>query len=289
MTDDDVPSSAEMPRVLRIVSQVVAPVTLVTALLYFFGWHWTQFFYDHFGVRESVLALSTTDYLLVAQEGLFVPLVVITIGALGVLWARRWMRRRPLVAPSPWVVATVAAVAGLFVVFGLVQMIRPGLGLAGWIPRWFAPLAFVVGVLAAWWVVRARAPGERTLAESITVFLVVSAGLFWAVANYSSDVGRAGALEFQAGLPTAPGVVVLSTTDLNLSGPGVLARECGSTDGDFGYRYDGYVLMVEAGGDYLLIPRQWTPTKGYVSAVPATDDVRLDFQSRAAVGSVERC
>ena len=281
-------SPPELPRVLRILSQVVAPVTLVTALLYFFGRQFTLFFYDHFGVRESTLGLSTTDYLLVAQEGLFVPLVVVTVGVLAVLWVRRFMRR-PALAPAPWLVAGAAAVAGLLLVFGLVQMIRPGLGVAAWLPGWLAPVAFVTGVLGGWWAIRARAPRESTLAESVTVFLVVSAGLFWAVANYSSDVGRAGALEFQAQLATMSGVVVMSTADLNLSGPGVLARECGSNEGEYAYRYDGYVLMVEAGGDYLLVPRQWSPTTASVSAVPATDEVRLDYQSRAAVGSVERC
>ena len=287
MTDDSPASKDDIPRVLRLVSQVVAPATLVTALLYFFGRQRTLAFYDHFGVAESTLGLSTTDYLLVAQDGLFVPLVVVTAGVLVALWARR-LRRRPSVAPSAWVVGAVGAVAGLLVLFGLVQMVRPGLGVAAWVPRWVAPLGFVAGVLGVWWAVRVRAPAPRTIAESVTVFLLVSAGLFWAVANYSVDVGRARALEYQAQLPTVPGVVVLSTADLQLSGPGVLARECGA-DGDFRFRYDGYVLMLEAGGDYLLVPRRWTPATGYVSAVPATDDVRLDFQNRAAVGSVERC
>ena len=66
MTEDSAPSTDDIPRVLQVVSQVVAPVTLVTALLYFFGRQRTLAFYDHFGVAESTLGLGTTDYLLVA-------------------------------------------------------------------------------------------------------------------------------------------------------------------------------------------------------------------------------
>jgi hypothetical protein len=46
---------------VQIVSLVVAPTTLVTALLYYFGWSSTGAEARNFGLEQSLLGLSTTD------------------------------------------------------------------------------------------------------------------------------------------------------------------------------------------------------------------------------------
>src|SRR5437868_11472103 len=52
-----------LPQVLKIVGSVVAPTTLLTALMYYFGLLYAAGFSWYFGVQVDVLDLTTQDYL----------------------------------------------------------------------------------------------------------------------------------------------------------------------------------------------------------------------------------
>ncbi|MFD6141411.1 hypothetical protein [Promicromonospora sp. NPDC060271] len=54
---------------------------------------------------------------------------------------------------------------------------------------------------------------------------------------------------------------------------------CPADESAFRYRYDGLVLMVVSGGQYLLIPREWERGTSSVVSVPKADAVRLDHLS----------
>ncbi|GAA1865896.1 hypothetical protein [Myceligenerans crystallogenes] len=282
----------DVGRILRIATEVVAPITLITALLYFFGLKQMTFFYGWFGVEISSLRMTTADYLLLAQDGLLVPLIVVSAGVLVTLWVRGRVTGAAL-GPRTKALAEqiVAGLGGLLTVFGLAQAFWPGLGLAGWVPAWVAPLCLAGGVLVLGAVVRRRRrthPAWRTPAEPARLaewgagFALVAVALFWAAGNYSAAVGTARAHQFVRELPASPGVVVRSTTDLGIAAPGVTAAACPG-DG-YRYRYDGMVLMIASADRYLLVPRDWTPDASAVIAVPVSDDVRLDHLAPPADG-----
>jgi Zn-dependent protease with chaperone function len=46
---------------VRIVGSIVAPTTLLTALLFYFGWSFAYWFFAYFGVDSTVLGLTTQD------------------------------------------------------------------------------------------------------------------------------------------------------------------------------------------------------------------------------------
>src|SRR4029077_18370841 len=43
------------PQLVKILGAIVAPTTLLTALLYYFGWSHAYWFCDYFGVNSTVL------------------------------------------------------------------------------------------------------------------------------------------------------------------------------------------------------------------------------------------
>jgi hypothetical protein len=295
-------ASLDVGRIMRIATEIVAPVTLITALLYFFGRKQMTFFYDYLGVEITSLQLTTTDYLLLAQDGLLIPVVVVAMGVLVGLWVRGGSyaagRRADV---DTWVVRVAGGLGGLFTLFGLFQAFWPGTGLAGWVPTWFAPLCLAGGVLLLglavrrWRVLRHRndplwAPPSQTarLAEWGAAFVLVAVALFWAAADYSSEVGRARAHQFVRELPTYSSVVVRSSTDLQIIEPGVTTAVCSEDESGFRYRYDGLVLVVVSGGQYVLIPRTWSPDTSSVVSIPATDGVRLDHLSPSPDGQARR-
>ena len=277
--------TGDIPRVARILTQVVAPATLVTGLLYFFGRSHATYFLQYLGVDVSVLQLTTQDYLLRSQDGLLVPLLVVSVGVLALLWTWSLVperARRAVEGHRQRVAATV--VGAVLVAFGVLRALGVVLLPDAW--SWVAPACLALGVvvLSAAVVAHRRAAhvpvrvGTR-LTEWGAVFVLVALALFWAVADYSAAVGTHRARQFVAELPTAPGVVVRSAHDLGLVPTGSPAS-C-PEDAALPYRSTGYVLLTRSGGYYVLVPRTWQRGDP-VPLVAAEPDVRLDFVAAGA-------
>lgn len=71
---------------LQVVGSVVAPTTLLTALLFYFGRAHARYFFNYFGIDVSLLGLTTQDYLIRSVDALLVPLVVGLGVGLVLLW-----------------------------------------------------------------------------------------------------------------------------------------------------------------------------------------------------------
>ncbi|KHL10494.1 hypothetical protein CLV56_1874 [Mumia flava] len=294
MTDAETDTTVTVSRLARIVGQVVAPVTLLTALLFFFGWSRAAALFGYFGLDTTVLHLSTTDYLLGAQDGLFVPVAVVALLTVGASW---------VVAVAPDAlrrVLTARATPAVALVLGALLTLEGILGLFGRAPvdgLVVAPLSLVAGVLLLAAVLRARAarvtPAQRRARafETVAVFVVVALALFWAVADYSAAVGRQRAADLVDGLPTGPTVLVHSTRDLGIpAGEGVRLCEADTAEvpsEDEGYRltYAGLALLIVAGDQYVLLPTSWTRERGSTYLVGVSDEVRLDVRPAGADAS----
>ncbi|MFB9834474.1 hypothetical protein [Actinoallomurus acaciae] len=70
----------------RAIGSIVAPTTLLTTLLYYFGWSFSYTFYGDFGVSYTVVGLGTTDYLITSVDGLFEPTAILGAAVLLGLW-----------------------------------------------------------------------------------------------------------------------------------------------------------------------------------------------------------
>jgi hypothetical protein len=106
---DTLEASEALPRLVKIAGEVVAPATLLTALLFQFGRLHSAGYFRHFGVNFTVLDLTTTDFLIVGADGLFIPLAAACVLALVLVWGHRLVvarlsagsRRRALRAVAP--------------------------------------------------------------------------------------------------------------------------------------------------------------------------------------------
>jgi hypothetical protein len=108
--------------VLTLIGSVVAPVTFITALLYYFAWIRESAVFGYFGVDQAVLGFSNTDYLLRSAGVAFKPLaalivlVALILGAYA--FASKLLTDRPAKVRVVFVL-TFLAVGGFLTLFGL--------------------------------------------------------------------------------------------------------------------------------------------------------------------------
>ena len=83
-----------LPRLFKVFGGIVAPTTLLTGLLFYFGRSRAAGYYRYFRVNSTVLDLTTNDYLFAGVDGLFVPIAVACLLALVCLWLNRLLLTR---------------------------------------------------------------------------------------------------------------------------------------------------------------------------------------------------
>jgi len=289
------------PQLAKILGAVVAPTTLLAALLYYFGWSHAYWFCNYFGVNSTVLGFTSTDYMMRSADALFVPLTVAASGALLAVWCHTLLRAR-LAAGSPAralrvLIPAAAAVGGVLVLGGFVSVFTTTVLSEHLVA---APLSLGFGVLLVVYASRVwrlvtdkhtatgNGRGWAAIADWAVVFVLVGLSLFWAATDYSAAVGRSRAIHFVANLPSYPNVVIYSEHSLSLHAPGVRELRCTGTDTAYRFRYDGLKLVLESGDQYLFLPAKWTPANGVAILIPQTASLRLEFSParvRPALGA----
>jgi hypothetical protein len=245
---------------LQAIATVGPPITVITALLFYFGWQRSNVQADYLGIDESVLGMSTQDYLMRSTSSLFLPLAGIAAAALA--WvlvnehATRLIERRWRPSLLAWLVRGVLAVGLACLLLG-----------ARTVPRrreddLVGPLALVVGLLVATWAVHlgrrvaavtgrraaaSRPPWQAPLAKAL-VGVLVALGLFWEVTNYAGVVGRGYGQRLAAEVAARTGVVVYSPKRLYIQAPGVREDELADPNAAYRFRYTGLRLLQRSGG-----------------------------------------
>jgi hypothetical protein len=294
---------AGLPQLTRILGTVVAPTTLLTSLLFYFGWSHAYWFFYYFGVNSTLLGLTNRDYVQRSLDGLFVPMLVVAGAGLLILWGHAMLRTRlaagsrprvvRILVPAMAVVGLVLAAGGLWSVFTPTLLNRHLVA---------APLSLGFGVLLLvytfhlWRLLTAtdenagRAVGSQwaAVAEWAAVFVLVGLSLFWAANDYSAAVGRSRARQVVAELPTYPNAVVYSERSLSLHAPGVRETRCHDPNAAYRFRYDGLKLVLQSGDQYLFLPEGWSPSNGVAILMPRNASLRLEFIPEAASGTIQR-
>ncbi|MFD8492986.1 hypothetical protein [Amycolatopsis sp. NPDC059657] len=273
-----------LSRAVKLVGSFVANTTLLTALVFYFGFVYTQQYFGYFRVHYTLLNQTTPEILARGVDGLFMPLSVVTGALLIVLCVIRYVRKR--LTADAWskvlrVSTPLAALAGLALLgaagFVALDPSHRSLGIPG-----LPGLAFAVGVLLlifAWH----RVIAGTNVVEGAIAILLITIGLFWAVGEYSVALGRyQGWWEETVRLPTAPDALVYSAKSLNLSTRGVHEVVCKQPDAAYRYRYDGLKLLLQSGGQLVLLPARWTAESGPAIVLPRTDSIRLEFVTTSA-------
>lgn len=281
-----------VPTLPKLLASIVAPTTLFTGLLFYFGWAHAYWFFYHFGIDSTLLGLTTQDYLLRSVDALFVPLTVLATLWLLVLWGHVTLRSR-LVAS--YRVDLLRLLARAFVAGGLALF---GIGMMGIfsetifeVHRVVSPFSLASGVLLVAYSSylkrtadglesgrrRRSEPDLMMLIQSAGVFLLVALSLFWAATDYAAAVGGSRARQFEAELQGYPSAVLYSSSSLGLDAPGVEELICGPRDAAYRYRYEGLKLLLRAQDHYFFLPEAWSPSKGAAIVIPQSDAVRLEF------------
>ncbi|MEO7195393.1 MAG: hypothetical protein ABIZ05_11310 [Pseudonocardiaceae bacterium] len=280
----------------HITGKVVVPVTVITALLVYFGWARASAIYGVFSIEHPVLGFSVQDYLLDSVAYTFgaatllllaiLAAVPVHLGLMRVMKVPRWRKRTVLLLFAAGMVLSVVGLLGsLAVTYPATRPIPLSLGLG----------VLLIGYSTTLWRATSEAPrGPLGGSEVVDVLTRVTFAAFLtltllsSVATYAQVDGHQYGEYIAGRVANLPGVIVFSPHPLFLQGPGI--RETlliGDQDSRY-YCYDGLRLLVRASGRYILLPASWrlgTP------AVVLPDDpgVRLEFFDAGAAGRAASC
>lgn len=289
----DSPRRADVERWVSLVGSVVAPATLISALLFYFGYVSSRSQFAYFGVDVDTIGLSTRDYIMRSPQPLLVPLLLLTGVAVSAVALHVAIRSR-IAASDP---AGRERIAG---VSRLAQ--RTGLGLLGagavlvltyeLIRDWpyyalVTPLVIAIGAAVLAYASRIRGlvdtpPAEGTAAlrrvVTVLVWVLVAASLFWATATIAQWSGRGLAKYSAKHLDRLPSVILDTKERLYLRDPGIeetaLPASAGQT---FHFRYRHLRLLIQGKDRIFLVPSQWSASDSTL-VVPFDSSVRLQFQ-----------
>jgi hypothetical protein len=283
--------------VIRPITSVVAPTTVLVALLVYFGWVYGRAYYSAFGISPSILGFSNQDYVLSSITVVFLTLRGVLLAALFMLWAhfliRRLMKNQRL-EKHPWISSSLEWV---FVLLGLGVALSLGSGIVvGGLTiaelRLIQPLAFTLGFALVGYGFylselhatesksSRRQPREnmdiskwRQWSLAVVIGLVMY-GLFWLSANYALVLGRYAVDNFAAQVKYLPRVSVYSQESLSLEAGGVILEQVNVDPKT--YRYTGLRFLARSGSKYFLLPEAWTPSDGATIILPESDTIRIE-------------
>lgn len=299
-TDAGAPAPAPAPtglgfeKWMGFLSSFVAPLTLVTALLFYFGYVSTREFFRYFGVDVDIVGLSSQEFVMRSPGALFIPVMVLLLLAAALIVGHRVLRRWLMAAPverQRRVVSAIAWTGIAFVLAGLVlAFLNPVLG--GWAyTALLTPLTLAIGAgLSAYAASTARMLGSTRVGRSVVVILavVMAAGAFWCTATIAQWWGLGQARALAADLRTLPAVVLDTKERLYPGNNAITFQELGEPASDqdpgaepppaptYGFRYYGLRLLTQGGGRLYLVPDEWSPDAS--TLVVPYDDVRVRFR-----------
>lgn len=272
---NDQRSQAE--RWVSFAAGIVTPVTLLTALLFYFGYVSARSQYAYFGIDVDTVGLSTQDYVMRSGQPLLVPLLVLTLVAVAGLLLHNAIQSRADLVAVQW--ARLAAI--LVLALGVVGLfLYPVLG---GLPFYALVVPIVIGLAAAGLAYLSYL-GTKLQDHSPQVVLIALLAVvtltcaFWATATTAQYSGRGLAKADAEHLDQFP-VVILDTKErLHLHSPGVeetaLQQSAGQT---FNYRYRGMRLLIVGENRLFLVPQRWSASNTTL-VVPLNDSIRVQFQ-----------
>jgi hypothetical protein len=300
---------------LKGIASIVAPASLVTALLFYFGWARTNSQAQVLGLDYSLFDFSTQEYLLRSIDPMYWPLFVGAVAALAGLAFHAGLVSllRPSVGADGrqriderWRPRLVA----LYAVLGVMGLTALILGLVGAnvdhpsriVSLWSPVLVTVAVVLLGYGfalVVRfgfVRVPGAsvatradptptthpsseiaslRLWGEVVLVVLLLLS-LFWSVARYAQIKGIDQAVAVERAFPGLPDAVIYSDKRLHLP-DGVTETQLDAPDQSaYHYRYSGLKLLFRSGNRFFLRPTD--PSISNVNIIVAdSPSLRFEF------------
>lgn len=271
------------------IAVLVGPGSLVTGLLYYFGWSRASAQASQLGLQDTLLGFSSKDYLLSSISPMFWPLVVLLLATLGGLLGHSLIvgwAARPQVAAARVARAAIAVVAAgllglLFGTFGFDRTTRfyalaspmavtGGMGLLGYSVYLYHRFVRPAGDASVIPEMRAA----RALSSVILAVLLLL-GVFWSVSHYAAVTGVDLAVRLEDNIRFQPGVAVYSAKRLQLQSP-VRETELPGEGAAYRYRYTGLKLLFRSDHRFFLRPSDADRSRVNI-VIAEGPDVRLEF------------
>lgn len=311
MSDAPTPTG-QLVRWVGSWATIIAPATVLSAVLFYFGYVSSRAQYEYFGIDVDAIGLSTRDYVMRSPQPLLVPLLVLVLlaAALLVLDAAVSTRVGAAVAeagedpraPTGGRVPVLRRLTRVTSMVGLVGLAAGVALLLGYrfVRDWVfydlaTPLIFVVGAGLVAYASRVsallgrqrtpQAPPDppdssawlRRMAR-LLVYVVIVAGIFWTTATIAQWSGRGLARDQARHLDRLPWVVLDTRERLYLRSPGIDERALPDAEGQsFHYRYRNLRLLIVGHERMFLVPARWSAASATL-VVPLDGSVRVQFQ-----------
>jgi heme/copper-type cytochrome/quinol oxidase subunit 2 len=291
----DESKSSQFERYLSLGASVVAPITIISALLFYFGYVSSRAQCAYFGIDVDTIGLSTQDYVMRSPQPLLVPLLVLVMIAVALvalhLWVTAWLgRARPERAR---IVTHRALYIGLVILAAGITLIILYPVLADW-PYYnlVTPIIVAVGagVVAYSWRLVSRLPPQPDALPSpagspalrrmglVLLCVLVAATLFWSTATIAQWSGRGLARQDARHLDDLPRVILDTKERLYISDPFIKETALPASEGQtFRYRYRNLRLLIQGKDRMFLVPDAWSASDSTL-VVPLDDSVRVRFQ-----------
>jgi hypothetical protein len=301
------PAGLTRQDVFAVLGSLGAIITLVTAMMFYFGWRRSDAQSKAMGIDVSLFGFSPQDYVLRSISSLFLPLLAVFGLVLGWVWVHGRVnglvqaeqattadrRRRTLVA-TRWGAVGTTAMAAAALVFAVLAGQRTRPWPVGPLSRrladheWIVPCLLVVGTLLAsylLWMRRQLAPpasrpepnGSHAVLAAVLVGAIVVLGAVWMLEDYAGTVGQRDAQQIAATVSRLPRAIVISRTSLGIRADNVREESFDSGDGGQRYRTTGLRLLGRSAGKMLLLHDGWTARTGTVIVLPDSDEFVWQF------------
>ncbi|MDR7275775.1 hypothetical protein [Catenuloplanes atrovinosus] len=271
---------SRLPEWIGTWGSVIAPVSVLTAVLFYFGYVSSRSQYEYFGVDVDAVGLGTQDYVMRSPQPLLVPLIVLTLLGAGLLAGHAAIRDRVTTATGRTM--TIARAAGL-TLLAAGALLLAGYPLAG---RWayyplVTPLLLAVGGGLTGYLghLRGAAPAHiARRAARVLIYVLVAASVFWGTATVAQWSGRGLAMNQARHLNDLPRVILDTKERLHLRDPTVQESALPAEENQtFRYRYRRLRLLVVGRERLFLVPEVWSPSNSTL-VVPMDGSVRVQFQ-----------
>jgi hypothetical protein len=266
-------------RWVSLATSFVAPVTLISAVLFYFGYVAARAQYDYFGLDVDVIGLSTRAYVMRSPQPLLTPMLVLVLGGVAVVAFDHWVRRR---AVEDWFrpLVTIVLGAGL-VLLAVGTVLLAGFALVGGWTYYALVTPVLLGGGAALVAYALRLRGGRLEPRIVLLWVGVAACVIWATATTAQWTGRGLAMEQARNLRSLPSVVLDTRERLYVPATAgveeVVRPDAG--EGDYRFRYWRLRLLIQGDDRMFLVPDTWS-AGGTTILVRLDDDVRVQFQFR---------
>lgn len=292
------PTTFSLKTTFELIGKVIAPSTILTVLLFYYGWVRTNALFYYFGIDQTVLGFSIQDYLLRSITVVFEPLRWILILLLAGLWGHVWISRLITAQPEAKVSWFVGCLPRLILAFGLLLVLSSEA--AVWLNPQFEfllyPLIWTIGVSLTscgfYLFIQLRgtrngaekrtsqmpvaSPGVHRLSVGLVIGLLLM-GLFWTVADYGSLMGRRRAEQIVWWPEYSPNVIVYSQGSLGLEGPGVTQTIVSDPQSIYKYRYTGLRFLIRSDNKYFLLPLSKSRSPSNTIIIPDDDTIRVEI------------